>query len=553
VSIAEIKFVHDHTLYADARLHLRWQHGAALMIMLIALVMGAATFLVASLNRSGLQIERDRVTVEALAQAKEALVAYAMSSENNSSELQPRPSNLPCPDTDAPGTSGYGDEQGSCAPGAIGRLPWKSLGIPEPVDSDGEPLWYAVSGNFLRRSMNGNVLNSDTAGTLGVYASNGATLLTSTSDMAVAVIFSPGKIVDPQQRGSDSEKTTASNYLETGPNNRNNANPGGPFIAADKTAAFNDRLVYIKASQLHHAIGRRVAGELGSLLNAYYAAWGAFPFAVPFVSPASAIYSGSSGTYHGLAPLDPLLGGTASLPAWNAAPSISFSDGATRLYCALSSGGWTDSRWRCCTTDSSCDSTSNITIPHGVTVTVTGRLNSVGLGLWRPHDITTTNEVRVRNSIGNTVLASSLLDNASVTGTLNYSDGSATVIFSGTGKPGGSVLRRIELRDIRSFSSVFPIWFDANDWEQVLYYATSQNYAPGGNHTCAPNCLTLNNQPASAVVVATGSSLDVASKPHPSGILSYYLEGSNAIPASGVYENRTLADNFNDKVISVAP
>ncbi len=537
------------------------QRGAALMVMLVIMIMGSAAFLVSSLSRVGQQFERDRITAEALAQAKEALIAYAINSENNNSELQPRPGNLPCPDTDAPGASGYGDEQGSCSAGAIGRLPWKSLGIPELVDSDGEPLWYAISGNFRRRSIIANALNSDTAGTLDVYGNDGTTLLTTSSDKAVAVVFAPGKIVGSQQRSTSSDKTTASNYLEIGPNSRNNATTGGPFIAADKTDTFNDKLIFIKGSQFLPAIEKRIAGELKNILNTYYASWHAFPFATPFTDPSGATYSGASGTYYGLAPLDALLGGTANQPDWNATPSIVFSDGATRLYCALSNGSWTNSRWRCCTTDSTCSSTANITIPQGVTVTITGRLNSVGLGLWRPHDIATTNEVRVRNSSGTSVLATSLLDNVSVTGNLNYSDGSATVTFSGTGKAGGSTLRRIELRDIQSYSSIFPSWFGVNNWQQVMYYAISPGYAPGGGNTCnplpgTPSCLTVNGSGGGndkrAVVVMTGAAL-ASQVAHPNGALTNYLEGENATLANYIYENKTSSSTFNDQVIIVAP
>ena len=52
------------------------QHGAALLVMLVIMVLGAATFLASSLNRSALQIERDQKTSEALAQAKEALISF---------------------------------------------------------------------------------------------------------------------------------------------------------------------------------------------------------------------------------------------------------------------------------------------------------------------------------------------------------------------------------------------------------------------------------------------------------------------------------------------
>lgn len=525
------------------------------MIMLVIMVMGALTFLVNSLSKPGMQLDRDKKTSEALAQAKDALLAYAINSENNSSESQPRPGNLPCPDTDAPGTAGYGDEQGSCSAGgatSIGRLPWKSLGIPELLDGDGEPLWYAVSDNFRRYSTNANTLNSDTPGTLDVYSTNGLTLLTSNTDKAVAIVFAPGKIIGSQLRSTTTEKATTSNYLESA-NNRNNASATGPFIAADKTNTFNDKLIFITAPQLRSAVERRVAGELKSHLNGYYTSWNAYPYAAPFSNPTTAAYTGTAATYYGLYPFGGIngIGTQPTSPAWNAAPSISFSGGISgSMYCSLSSGSWTNSRWRCCS-NSACDSSSNTTIPAGVTVTISGRLNNVGLGFWKLHDITDTNQVRVRNSSGTTVLASSILNNVTVTGSLNYADGSTTVVFSAQGKSGGSTLQRIELRDIQYQSAPLPTWFETNNWHEVMYYATSTGFAPGGNHTCPAACLTLDNKAANAVIIASGGPLQ--NQTHPSGSLSNYLEGNNATPSSTVYENKPLSSNFNDKVLPVAP
>ena len=47
------------------------------MVMLVIIVTGVATFLVSSLNSSGLQITRDLKTTKALLQAKAALIGRA--------------------------------------------------------------------------------------------------------------------------------------------------------------------------------------------------------------------------------------------------------------------------------------------------------------------------------------------------------------------------------------------------------------------------------------------------------------------------------------------
>lgn len=520
------------------------QQGAALMVMMIILILGTAGFLVSSLGGISQTIQRDQKSTEALNQAKEALIAYAATQGDLAGT--PRPGDLPCPDSNNDGAS-----EGSCVAGAIGRLPYKTLGIPQLFDSTGETLWYSISGNFRNRGITGNDLNSDTNGTLDVYANDGTTLLTSSTDKAVAIIFAPGTILNAQQRGTVSQQNMASNYLETGLNSRNNAATNGPFIAGDSTATFNDKILYIKSSQFRPAIEKRVAGEIRNILKIFYSSWNAFPFAVNFTNPTTATYTGSSGNTTGLVPLDSIFGPNTNEPAWNSTPVVSSSDGTNRLnFCELRDGAWTDSRWRCCK-DSSCS--ANVTIPAGVTITITGRLNNVGKGFWALHDISDTNQVRAKNSSGNTVLATSVLDNVSVSGSLNYSDGSATVVFSGTGKAGGSTLQRIELRDINPYTSIFPNWFSQNNWNELLYYAISPGYSPGGSHNCTPYCVTLNGKAASAVVVATSKALSGLGQSHPSGTLSNYLEGANLTHTSGVYETQTISDTFNDTIVTVTP
>lgn len=560
----------------------RKQRGVALLVMLVIMVLGAATFLVSSLSRPGLQIERDKkISSDALLQtAKEALIAYAVSNDA-------RPGNLPCPDRDAPGDSGYGNAEGSCSAGsgtAIGRLPWKTLGIPELVDAAGEPLWYALSNNFRSTA---SIINSDTQGTLNVYDADGTTLLTPSGSNAVAIVFSPGALIGGQSRSAISPAlcpatgTTippnqcASNYLDIGPNSRNNATAAGPFIAANESDTFNDRLLYITADQLLPPIEKRAGNELRNLLKTYYSSWGAYPFAAAFANPSAAPFTGSAANYYGLPPYGGLngIGIEPALPVWNAIPTISFSGGIIgSMSCILSSGADTNSRWRCCDVSFGSCTGNDITIPAGVTVTITGRLNNVGLGFWKLHDITDTNQVRARDSVGNIVTASSLLNNVSVTSTQNYTNGSAQVVFSGTGIPGGTTLQRIELRDIQYQSSPLPSWFQVNNWHQLMYYATSTNYAFGGNKSCAPACLTVNgsggiNTDKPAVVVMVSGVLSGKSRSSnpltlcpatgtaiaPNECISNYMELENATPADFIYENKTHSSTFNDQVIIVAP
>jgi len=534
------------------------QRGAVFIIMVVILVMGTAAFFVSSLTSVGSSLQRDQVTIEVLNQAKQALIAYAINSENIGGSA-PRPGDLPCPDTDAPGSgSNYGYEEATCAAGALGRLPWKTLGLPELKDSVGEPLWYSVSGNFRRSGAGGiAVLNSDTAGTLDVYSSDGATLLTSASDKAVAVVFAPGPIVGAQVRGTTAEKTTASNYLEVGPGSRNNATTGGPFVAAPTTTTFNDKLTYVTASQLLPSIEKRVGTELKTILKTYYTAWGAFPFAGPFANPSTATFAGTAGTTYGLPPIGNLNSmGTTTTPVWNAIPTATFTGGSGTATCTRRPTSCTTActYWRC-------DLTSISGTP---TITISGRLNNIGFGMWRLYDptasITGTPEVGVRISPSTTYnTASSVMDNVSVTASLT-SAGYATVVFSGKVRLVGTPTRiQLYTSTIPAYS--LPTWFAVNNWNHVMYYATSPGYAPGGGNSCnplpgTPSCLTVSGQGgvtnARAVVVTTGAAL-ASQAAHPSATLTNYLELENATPADFIYENQTRIGTFNDQVIVVAP
>lgn len=251
-------------------------------MMLVILTMGGTALLLNSLNSMTPRLARDKITADALAQAKEALIGYAINSEN-AGNTTARPGNFPCPDRDAPGTLGYGDAESSCSSGggtSVGRLPWKTLGITELFDANGEPLWYVVSNNFRKSA---TIINSDTLGTLQVYDRDGVTLLTPPGGEAVAILFAPGAATGSQQRSSVTEKKTSSNYLETG-NGINNATSIGPFIAADKSDSFNDRLMLIRTRDFMPTIEKRIGKSLQTILSNYRAANGVYPYPADFSS-----------------------------------------------------------------------------------------------------------------------------------------------------------------------------------------------------------------------------------------------------------------------------
>ena len=117
------------------------------MLVLAALLLVAVTVAIVSfeLAARGAAARRDAMSDRAIAQAREALIAYAADRPISATV---GPGYLPCPDLDDDGwaESTCGSQNGdSGQESRLGRLPWKTLGLPDLRDGHGERLWYAVS------------------------------------------------------------------------------------------------------------------------------------------------------------------------------------------------------------------------------------------------------------------------------------------------------------------------------------------------------------------------------------------------------------------------
>ena len=248
------------------------QRGAALLIMLVILVVGIAAVLVNSLTSSTVKIARQEKTAAALAQAKDALIGYAITyGDTHSGKV---PGYLPCPDTDgnnglqSEGVGEYSTSTCNSNPSSnqdvsvIGRLPWVTLDVSTLRDGDGECLWYAVSGTYKNNPPTG-LMNWDTNGQFQAYASDG-TLLAS---QVVAVIFAPGAPLSGQNRSPDGTAPicggnyTASSYLDTGTVNSVNFNNAdiatGKFIQGTSGGSVNDQMVFITRHDIWSAVQKR--------------------------------------------------------------------------------------------------------------------------------------------------------------------------------------------------------------------------------------------------------------------------------------------------------
>jgi hypothetical protein len=242
------------------------QRGLALLIVIVGLVLMALAFIANGLLSQRAQIRKNTNTSVALARAKEALIAYAVTYSYSHSDNVP--GYLPCPDAGiSEGTSAA--TCGGKNVSTMRRLPWRTLGIEPLRDSNGECLWYLVSGTF-KNSPQTDLMNWDNNGLLEVLSENGTTLLAGDvpGNRAAAVIISPGSAIGAQNRtraGGASEcggNYVTSNYLDSqrGINNAvvsAIANGISRVIAGEESESFNDRMIFITPEEIFEPIRKR--------------------------------------------------------------------------------------------------------------------------------------------------------------------------------------------------------------------------------------------------------------------------------------------------------
>ena len=311
----------------------RTEAGAALLAFLLVLLVGGSYALLGDAKSLAqrAKLEESRKTTAALAEAKAALIGYAVSAKltppgscaTNASRC-PRPGDLPCPDRNndgyaenspATGTppSACGSATGSNQARRLARLPWRTLGLSELRDGSGEQLWYALSNGFKERDRtvcgSSGCLNSDSRGTITVKVAgadtdsdgdpdlqrtihNGTNPNQWTPSGAIAVIFAPGKPLTRQDginqnrtnacsTGSTASSTPcAQNYLDVGFGEDNaiftDAGNDG-FIQGDILrctsgncdVVVNDRLLAVTYHDLIPLLEKRIVGHVLACLRQY--------------------------------------------------------------------------------------------------------------------------------------------------------------------------------------------------------------------------------------------------------------------------------------------
>ena len=315
-------------MYGRARAR---QRGVAVLIVAAVLGIGICAFLMTALNSAVLNeatLVRNR-NAAALEQAKSALIGHVAKQVLNLAENVP--GRLPCPESAADaGTTSEGLEAASCDPTfaaqkTVGRLPWRTLGLDKLVDGANEPLWYAVSPNWVSAAA-APLINGGTAGQLSVDGVGSV----------VAVIIAPGRplsinpnatqlaagCVARQQARNDRSHVDTSvanpdyrDYLEC----QNGSNPidltFGTSVADNATnLVLNDQAVYVTATELLNAIqgplAERMQRTVAPLLSEHSDKWVAatggkfLPYAVSFAAPpeTNPTTCGAAGTREGVLP-----------------------------------------------------------------------------------------------------------------------------------------------------------------------------------------------------------------------------------------------------------
>jgi hypothetical protein len=568
-----------------------------LLIMLTLFLIASALFFgVIEGYASQATERRSDATREVLAQAKEALIAWsALRRKTGTDEISP--GHLPCPDDNNDGVS----DTTTCGASStrVGRLPWKTLGLPDLRDASGERLWYAVSRCFLERNTDtycgDYAVNSDTQGSLNVTGIAPATGV-------VAIIFSPGLPGAGQSRSALNLNNVA-HYLE----GENANNPGTQFEnMLDSTdtfetrrrceqtdcpgGAFNDELILITHADLFTAVeevvAKRIEGPIRAALTAHRDTWAAAPYNTPFhpfaapfndptrapltpttyPSPAYSYFVGRVGQYYGLLPVT-------RDPAAFSWASISVTETGPAHFDSWPSCVTLPSRALECTIDYE-DGDSWPWPGTAMDVTIQARVQNVAGTFAVPID--------TAGIIENQGAASSPIVRLSFTQSLDTASGDLMVTYRGRlpyrSWPGNVVTITIPPPEFPAWTDPADPdfgWFTKNRWHQVLYYAVSPDFVLGGAGSCTPlpAVSPFPSDPCLKVQGWTGPGADndkrvllvLAGRYLPGGprawTIANYFEGQNASePANNevdlgtppnfpVFQRAHRSATFNDKIV----
>lgn len=235
------------------RVQVASQSGAALLIILAIVLVGFTLALTSVLSINAIRLKGAQKNIEVMAQAKEALLGYAL--------RQQPVGGLPCPDTNE---DGFSNTTGANCTAYLGRLPFKTLSLPELRDSEGNRLWYAVERNLV---------------TVSTATKNPSllTTLTLNAQSTAAIIIAANGVVEDQVRGNT---ITAAAYLEG-----ENASANTAVFEQAVSETNNDQLLGIGLTEFWNLMQRSYLAQVANVLTAYIGACGEYPWAASFGGP----------------------------------------------------------------------------------------------------------------------------------------------------------------------------------------------------------------------------------------------------------------------------
>lgn len=493
------------------------QSGVA-MLVLAVVVMGAAVIIVKTLNAATWKADRLRITNETFAKAKEALIARAVADNN-------RPGSLPCPDLNDDGVAEL--FAGNECPNYVGRLPWRTLELPDLRDSEGERLWYALSPSHRDHSA-AEPINSNTAGQITVSGAAPAT-------QVLAVLISPGRPLiragapAMQARDCPGNCTLRASYLDVAGGVDNAAGSTGGAINLThvaETDSFNDRLLPIHADDIMPLAEKRAGREVSLALKARYEGWqaatgkGFYPWAAPFNDPANP-GPGVNNTLHG------------HLPE-SAGPLVWTSASANLGICA---GVGTPTI------------TCIAVVLLSSALDITGRIDNIATQFAEPPVPPSVIGVALPSSATNWTIQS----------------GAQRLDFSYGADILGIVIVTAQAPALASWAPASSPWLVNNQWNRVATYAISHGHKITGPGLCNPPsnpCISIGGvADKEAVVMMTGRALPatlptaqtLAARTVVPAQIAQYLEAANTTPADMALERNLRTTVFNDQPVVVRP
>lgn len=293
----------QRNVYIPTRLLPSRQGGMALLLMMFIIGLASVTFVLRYLEAGRWEHQRQAITLRALNEAKQALMAWAITHSET-------PGQMPWPDRRETQNPNY-DGRSDCSASSfnlinsvgeanfLGQLP--ALPSTTPClaypgvghvyhDAEDNNLWYAVSRNLVRNYsqsqnpiINPDIINNPSHPWMIVRDGNGNIL----SNRVAAVIIAPGGPLQGQDRGV--AVPPASAFLDQISINGTvynhaiyDAQPK-EFIQTSVRPGFNDRLVYITIDELMHGLEQRVAREVKRAINfpSIYPGLSKLPWMIP--------------------------------------------------------------------------------------------------------------------------------------------------------------------------------------------------------------------------------------------------------------------------------